>query len=85
MQAGTNLLRSMHVCQQSIICITIIGQFHNSLTKFRATGLFLWESTGHRWISLTKGQQRGKCFHVMTSSWESVRGKQETGVQMSQL
>ena len=40
MQAGTNLLRSMHVCQQSIICITIIGQFHYSLTKFRATGLF---------------------------------------------
>ena len=30
----------------------------------------LWgESTGHRWIPLTKGQLRGKCFHLMTSSW----------------
>ena len=29
----------------------------------------LWGiSTGDRWIPLTKGQQRGKCFHLMTSS-----------------
>ena len=25
--------------------------------------------TGDRWISRTKGQQRGKCFHLMTSLW----------------
>ena len=30
----------------------------------------LWgEFTGDRWIPLTKGQQRGKCFHLMTSPW----------------
>ena len=36
----------------------------------------LWgESTRHRWIPLTKGQRRGKCFHLMTSSWHcSLRG-----------
>ena len=29
----------------------------------------LWgEFTGHRWIPRTKGQYRGKCFHLMTSS-----------------
>ena len=28
-----------------------------------------WEFTGHRWIPRTKGQQRGKCVHLMTSSW----------------
>ena len=29
----------------------------------------LWgEFTGDRWISRTKGQERGKCFHLMTSS-----------------
>ena len=29
----------------------------------------LWgEFTGDRWISRTKGQWRGKCFHLMTSS-----------------
>ena len=27
------------------------------------------EFTGHRWIPRTKGQQRGKCFHLMMSSW----------------
>ena len=30
----------------------------------------LWgEFTGDRWIPHTKGQLRGKCFHLMTSSW----------------
>ena len=32
----------------------------------------LWgESTGDRWIPLTKGQWRRKCFHLMTSSCSS--------------
>ena len=31
----------------------------------------LWgEFTGDRWIPRTKGQLRGKCFHLMTSSWK---------------
>ena len=30
----------------------------------------LWrEFTGYRWIPRTKGQQLGKCFYLMTSSW----------------
>ena len=31
------------------------------------------EFTGDRWIPRTKGQWRGKCFHLMTSSWYTVR------------
>ena len=32
----------------------------------------LWgESTSNRWIPLTKDQSRGKCFHLMTSSYGS--------------
>ena len=27
--------------------------------------------TGDWWIPRTKGQQRGKCFHLMTSSWRN--------------
>ena len=27
------------------------------------------EFTGDRWIPRTKGQYRGKCFHLMTPSW----------------
>ena len=30
---------------------------------------FVREFTGDRWISRTNGQLRGKCFHLMTSSW----------------
>ena len=33
----------------------------------------LWgEFTGDRWIPRKKGQYRGKCFHLMTSSWIGV-------------
>ena len=33
----------------------------------------LGEFTGHRWIPCTKGQERGKCFHLMTSScWKTI-------------
>ena len=32
----------------------------------------LWgEFTGYRWIPHTKGQKHGKCFHLMTSSWNT--------------
>ena len=30
------------------------------------------EFTGDRWIPRTNGQLRGKCFHLMTSSWYCV-------------
>ena len=30
---------------------------------------FVREITGDRWIPRTKGQYRGKCLHLMTSSW----------------
>ena len=33
---------------------------------------FVWEFTGDRWIPRTNGQLRGKCFHLMTSSWVSM-------------
>ena len=32
------------------------------------------EFNGDRWIPRTKGQQCGKCFHLMTSSWTKVYG-----------
>ena len=30
---------------------------------------FVWGNHRDRWIPRTKGQLRGKCFHLMTSSW----------------
>ena len=32
------------------------------------------EFTGDRWIPRTNGQLRGKCFHLMTSSWIARTG-----------
>ena len=34
-----------------------------------------WPLCGDRWIPRTNGQWRGKCFHLMTSSWERASGK----------
>ena len=38
---------------------------HQSSTSLPLCGEF----TGDRWIPRTNGQLRGKCFHLMTSSW----------------
>ena len=32
---------------------------------------FVWGIQRDRWIPRTKGQLRGKCFHLMTSSWKN--------------
>ena len=40
----------------------------NRTPKLCITGSLWWESTGDRWIPLTKGWQCGKEFHVMTAS-----------------
>ena len=34
-------------------------------------GPFVWGIHRDRWIPRTKGKLRGKCFHLMTSSWSS--------------
>ena len=39
------------------------------------------EFTGDRWIPRTNGQQRGKCFHLMTSSWVQKMVGRWTGVK----
>ena len=56
----------------------------NKTSKLRVTGL-CGGIHRDRWIPRTKGQLRGKCFHLMTSSWvtnssvdcisESVEGR----------
>ena len=33
---------------------------------------FVWGIHRDRWIPRTKGQLRGKCFHLMTSSWTRI-------------
>ena len=42
----------------------LFGRRSKKTSKLRVTGLCA------RWIPRTKGQWRGKCFHLMTSSWD---------------
>ena len=43
------------------------------------------EFTGDRWIPRTNGQLRGKCFHLMTSSWEQKTWTQQNITQQNRL
>ena len=49
----------------SVIYLGADQRKHQSSTSLA----FVREVTGDRWISRTNGQLRGKCFHLMTSSW----------------
>ena len=55
----------------SIVCSAVFSGA-DQRKKLSVAGLCDGESTGDRWILLTMGQLRGKCFHLMTSSRETV-------------
>ena len=41
----------------------------SKITSNSALLAFVWGNHRDRWIPRTNGQLRGKCFHLMTSSW----------------
>ena len=53
----------------SIVCSTVCSSADQRKHQSSGSLAFVGESTGHRWIPLTKGQQGGKYFYLMTSSW----------------
>ena len=64
----------MSTMASQITSLTIVYSTVYSGTDQRkhrsSVSLALWgEFTGDRWIPHTKDQWRGKCFHLMTSSW----------------
>ena len=52
----------------SIVCSTVCSGGDQWKHQYSASLAYVRESTGDRWIPLTKGQYSGKCFHLMTSS-----------------
>ena len=54
-------------CFSIVSSIVVQAQIKENI-KVRRHWPLRGESTGERWILITKGQQRGKCFHL-TSSW----------------
>ena len=52
-----------------IVYSTFYSDADQSKHQSSASLAFVWGIHRDRWIPRTKGQLRGKCFHLMTSSW----------------
>ena len=48
---------------------TVYSGANKQNIKGSASLAFVWGIHRDRWIPRTNGQYRGKCFHLMTSSW----------------
>ena len=53
----------------SMVCSNACSSADQRKYQSSSSLAFLGEFANDRWILLTKGQQHGKCFHSMTSSW----------------
>ena len=67
-----DVIMTMMACQ--IISLTVVhSTFYSDADQRKHQSspslAFVWGIHRDRWIPRTKGQLRGKCFHLMTSSW----------------
>ena len=53
----------------TIVYSTVYSDADNRKHQSSASLACVWGIHRDRWIPRTKGQLRGKCFHLMTSSW----------------
>ena len=54
----------------TVVYSTVYSDADQRKHKSSASLAFPWGIHRDRWIPRTKGQLRGKCFHLMTSSWK---------------
>ena len=52
-----------------VVCSTVYSDTDQRKHQSSGSLAFVWGSHRDRWIPRTKGQLRGRCFHLMTSSW----------------
>ena len=57
----------------TVVYSTVYSDANQRKHQSSASQAFVWEIHRDRWISRTKRQLRGKCFHLMTSSWISLK------------
>ena len=55
----------------TVVYSTVYSDANQRKHQSYASLAFVWGIHRDRWIPRTKGQLRGKCFHLMTSSWSS--------------
>ena len=53
----------------TVVYSTVYSDTDQRKHQNSASLAFVWGIHRDRWIPRTKGQLRGKCFHLMTSSW----------------
>ena len=54
----------------TVVYSTVYSDVDKKKHQSSASLAFVWGIHRDRWIPRTKGQLRGKCFHLMMSSWE---------------
>ena len=57
------------VTSLTVVYSTVYSDVDQRKHQSSASLAFVWGIRRDRWIPRTKGQLRGKCFHLMTSSW----------------
>ena len=63
---------SSQITSLTVVCSTVYLDADQRKHQSSASLAFVWGIHRDRWIPRTKGQLRGKCFHLMTSSWTCV-------------
>ena len=61
--------KASQITSLTIVYSTVYSDADQRKHQNSASLAFLWGIHRDRWIPLTKGQLRGKCFHLMTSPW----------------
>ena len=57
----------------TVVYSTVYSYANHRKHQSSASLAFVWGIHRDRWIPRTKGQLRGKCFHLMMSSWVHFR------------
>ena len=57
------------ITSRTVVYSTVYSDADQRKHQSSASLAFVWGIHRDRWIPRTKGQLRGKCFHLMTSSW----------------
>ena len=64
--------------QPRVVYSTVYSDADQRKHQSSASLAFVWGIHRDRWIPRTKGQLRGKCFHLMTSSWIAMLSVSQT-------
>ena len=67
-----------------VVCSTVYSDADQRKHQSSASLACVWGIHRDRWISRTNGQLRGKCFHLMTSSWLKLSLVEDSFIPHSQ-